>query len=183
LLHEWGACERSHGVTHQADPTVDANGVIWVMQPPGVQAVGNLHELTGTCSQYLAEARNILRAANPVPPPPDQVELLKYVNCMRANGVPDYPTPQGDTTNFIGSGADPYSPVFLRANQLCGKKIGAPAYWINGTSTPGDVEVGTAGAGTPPTPPSCVFSKVDPCSGKSTRPSGATPSSTAGVNG
>ena len=137
LLNEWAACERSHGDPDQADPTVDASGVIYITVPQGAQPAGDIHDLTGTCSEYLAEAQNELRAANPVAPPPDQAEYLKYVSCMRANGVPDYPYPTGDTTNFIGTGVDPNSPAVEKVNQLCGKKIGAPAWWINGTDTPG----------------------------------------------
>jgi len=123
LLNEWAACERSNGDPEQTDPTVDANGVIYITIPKGAQPAGNLHERTGTCSQYLAQARNELRAANPVAPPPDQAEYLKYVACMRANGVPGYPYPTGDTTNFNGSGVDPDSPAVQRVNQLCGKKL------------------------------------------------------------
>ena len=78
---------------------------------------------------------------------------------MRANGVPNYPYPTGDTTNFIGSGVDPNSPAVERVNQLCGKKIGAPAWWINGTNTPGAIEVHTAGMNPNATPPACVFAK------------------------
>ena len=170
LLNQWAACERSNGDPDQSDPTVDASGVIWVVVPRNAQPAGDLHELTGPCSEYLAKAQNELEPANPEPPPPDQAEQLKYVNCMRANGVPDYPNPTGDTTNFIGSGVDPDSPAFQKANQLCGQKIGAPAWWINGTSTPGSVEVRTAGSPlNPPTAPACVFQKVNPCSGDITK--------------
>ncbi len=135
-----------------ADPTVSASGVIYITIPKGAQPAGNLHERTGTCSQYVAEAANELRAANPVAPPPDQAELLKYVACMRANGIPNYPYPDGDQTNFNGTGVDPNSPAVERVNDLCGKKIGAPTWWINGTDTPGDIEVHTAGV-TYPLPP------------------------------
>jgi hypothetical protein len=145
LLNEWAACERSHGDPDQTDPTVSAGGVIYIYVPKNAQPAGDLHERTGTCSQYVAEAANELRAANPVAPPPDQAELLKYVACMRANGVPNYPYPDGDQTNFNGTGVDPDSPAVVRVNDLCGKKIGAPAWWINGTDTPGDIEVRTAG--------------------------------------
>ena len=156
LLNEWAACERSHGDPDQADPTVSAAGVIYILVPKNAQPAGNLHERTGTCSQYVAQAANELKAANPVAPPPDQAELLKYVACMRANGVPNYPYPGGDQTNFNGTGIDPDSPAVERVNQLCGKKIGAPAYWINGTDTPGDIEVRTAGVHypLPSSPPS-----------------------------
>jgi hypothetical protein len=156
LLNEWAACERSHGDPEQTDPTVSADGVIYISVPKDAQPAGNLHERTGTCSQYVAQAANELKAANPVAPPPDQSELLKYVACMRANGVPNYPYPDGDQTNFNGTGVDPNSPAVERVNDLCGLKIGAPAWWINGTNTPGDIEVTTAGVHypLPSTPPS-----------------------------
>ncbi len=147
LLNEWAACERSHGDFDQSDPTVSADGVIYIQIPQNAQPAGNLHERTGTCSQYVAQAANELRAANPVAPPPDQAEILKYTACMRANGVPNYPypSPNSDQLNFNAAGVDPNSPAFRRANDLCGKKIGAPAWWINGTNVPGNVEVTTAG--------------------------------------
>jgi hypothetical protein len=90
---------------------------------------------------------------------------------MRANGVPDYPYPTGDTTNFIGSGVDPDSPSVEKVNQLCGKKLGLPAWWINGTDTPGSIEVHTAGRNPDATPPACAFAK-NPCSGTVTVPAG-----------
>src|SRR5580700_10632814 len=33
LLNEWAACERSHGDPDQADPTVSADGVIYILVP------------------------------------------------------------------------------------------------------------------------------------------------------
>jgi hypothetical protein len=159
LLNEWAACERSHGDPDQADPTVSADGVIYILVPKDAQPAGDLHERTGTCSQYVAQAANELKAANPVAPPPDQSELLKYVACMRANGVPNYPYPDGDQTNFNGTGVDPNSPAVERVNDLCGKKIGAPVWWINGTTTPGDIEVQTAGVHYPLPDSSCAIAK------------------------
>jgi hypothetical protein len=185
LVDEWAACERDHGDPDQADPTIDANGVINIIIPQGAQPAGNLHERTGTCGEYLAAAQNELRAANPVAAPPDQSEYLKYVACMRANGVPDYPYPTGDQTNFIGTGVDPDSPAVEKVNQLCGKKIGAPAWWINGTDTPGSIEVRTAGMNPNATPPACVFAK-NPCSVTHTVPGGnggPGTSSGSGTNG
>jgi hypothetical protein len=173
-VDQWAACERSHGDPDQADPTIDASGVIYITVPPGAQPTGDIHDLTGACTQYLAAAQNELRAANPVGAPPDQAELLKYVACMRANGVPGYPYPTGDTTDFIGTGVDPNSPSVERVNQLCGTKIGAPTWWINGTSTPGAIEVRAAGQNpNAANPPSCVFAKVNPCSGTRTVPAGS----------
>ena len=97
---------------------------------------------TGTCSQYLAAAQRLLRAAMPVAPPPTQAELIKYVDCMRANGVPNYPYPTGEKANFNGTGVDPNSPFVVKADKVCGQQIGAPAWWTNGWGPPGDVSVG-----------------------------------------
>jgi hypothetical protein len=172
LLNEWGACERGNGDPQQADPTVDAGGVIDITVPQRAEPAGDIHELTGTCSQYLAQAQNELRAANPVQPAPDQAEFLKWVSCVRANGVPDYPYPTGDSTDFQGSGVDPDSPLVVRVSQLCGKRLGLPAWWVNGTDTPGSIEVHTAGMPVNPTAPACFFQKVDPCSGDITKSAG-----------
>jgi hypothetical protein len=173
LLNQWAACERSNGDPQQTVPSVDANGVIYITIPQRAQYAGDIHELTGTCTQYLAQAQNELRAANPVAPAPEGAEFLKWVNCVRANGVPDYPYPTGDSTNFQGSGVDPDSPLVERVGQLCGKKLGLPTWWVNGTPTPGALEVHTAGEPVNPTAPTCFFQKVDPCSGDSTKSPGS----------
>jgi len=146
LVDEWAACERSHGDPNQADPIIDAYGVINITTPPlGAGGLaGGPQNATGTCSEYLAAAQSLLRAANPVPPPPDQVEYLRYVTCMRANGVPNFPYPTGDKTNFNGTGVDPNSPFVQKVNKGCGKNIGAPAWWISGNGPPGDVSVSSA---------------------------------------
>jgi hypothetical protein len=136
---------RSHGDPNQADPTIDAHGVINIIGPlaqPGVpRIVGGPETATGTCSQYLAAAQRILRAAMPVAPPPTQAELIKYVDCMRANGVPNYPYPTGEKANFNAAGLDPNSAFFVKANKVCGQQIGAPAWWTNGWGPPGDISV------------------------------------------
>jgi hypothetical protein len=69
---------------------------------------------------------------------------VPFVNCMRANGVPNYPYPSGPddtTTNFNGTGVDPNSPHVVRVNDYCGKKLGLPTWWINGWGPPGDISV------------------------------------------
>ena len=165
LLNQWAACERSNGDPNQSDPTVDAGAVIEITIPKGAQLAGNVHERTGTCGQYLAGASNDLRAANPVPPAPDDSDVLKYVSCIRANGVPDFPYPAGDSINFQGSGVDPYDASVQQASQMCGNKLGLPAWWVNGTDTPGSVEAHVAGSNPNAEPPPCFYQKVDPCSG------------------
>jgi hypothetical protein len=148
LMDEWATCMHSHGDPNQADPTVDAYGVINVTIPAGAEDLSNaVHGGTDPCNQYVAAAQSALRAAHPVAPPPDQAEQVKYVNCMRANGVPNYPYPTGNKGNFNGTGVDPTSPAVVRVNNLCGRKLNLPAWWIAGTGNPGDVSVSSAGIG------------------------------------
>jgi hypothetical protein len=163
LVDEWGACERNHGDPNQADPTIDAHGVINITTPPlgsGAMPAGDPHDVTGTCSEYLAAAQRALRAADPVPDPlgmDNQADLLKYVNCMRADGVPNYPYPTGNTTDFQGTGVDPTTPFVVKISIECGNKLGLPLWWSAGWGPPGDVSVSTAGV--PNSPPPCFFEK------------------------
>ncbi|HUC06208.1 MAG TPA: hypothetical protein VL961_12460 [Acidimicrobiales bacterium] len=147
LLDRWATCMRASGDPTQADPTIDSYGVIHVSIPDGAAETvsGQVHSGAGPCSQYLAAAQSALRAADPVAPAPGQSELIDYVNCMRANGVPAYPYPTGNTTNFNGTGVDPTSPSVEKANKLCGQKLDLPAWWVNGTGPPGDVVVTSGG--------------------------------------
>lgn len=149
LLSEWTTCERSHGDSDQADPTVDAHGVISITIPMGTTPIGDPHDVTGTCSNYLAAARRVLAGDQPIEGWGDRAKYVEYANCMRANGYPKFPYPSGiepdgnESTNFNGTGINPESPAFLNgnANQACGKQIGAPAWWINSWGPPGDVVV------------------------------------------
>ena len=136
---------QSHGEPNQAAPTIDAYGVINVTIPAAAaeQLSGEVHAGADPCNRYIAAAQAALRAANPVGPPPDQTQQIKWVNCLRANGYPTFPYPQANQTNFNGTGIDPTSAAFLKgkANQTCGKQVGAPSWWTNGTGPPGDVVV------------------------------------------
>jgi hypothetical protein len=143
LVDEWATCMRSHGDPDQTDPMIDSHGGINITVPSGnaSHAFGEaLHNVTGTCSQYLAAAQRVLRAEIPYTPfDPDTALIVQYANCMRANGVPNYPYPVGDQTNFNGTGINLNSRVFENANSVCGKRIDAPPWWINGWGPPGDI--------------------------------------------
>jgi hypothetical protein len=165
LVDEWAACERSHGDIHQADPVIDTHGVINIILPAPVPGqapaapghgggpVGDAHNATGTCSQYLAAAQIALRKADPVPEPGGitLAQVLQETKCIRANGVPNYPYPTGreddghPSTNFNGTGVDPNSPSVLRATNMCARKLGLPTWWINGWGPPGDITTEMAG--------------------------------------
>jgi hypothetical protein len=108
----------------------------------------SLHAGTAPCNEYLAAVASALRAAYPVPPPPDQAQLVKFSQCMRTNGVSNYPDPgTGGETNFNGSGVDPNSPFVQRATNVCAKKLSLPGWWASGVGPPGDITVQSGPAG------------------------------------
>lgn len=158
---------RSHGDPSQADPVIDSHGVINITGPPAASggpstAAENAHNAAGACGRYLTKAQTELRAEDPVQDPQGvpTSTAVPFANCMRANGAPDYPYPSGpddSTTNFNGTGVNPNSPRVVKANDYCGKKLGLPAWWINGWGFPGDISV--ASSGLPGAAGDCAYSK------------------------
>jgi hypothetical protein len=71
--------------------------------------------------------------APPAPPSESQMrELVKFSQCMRTHGVPNFPDPTGnnvETEQLIARlGIDPRSPAFQQAAAACGD----PGLWDNG---------------------------------------------------
>ena len=101
LLVEWAACMRSHGDPNQADPTITVNKLISIPWngaaiPGGYNGTnqggqGNLGP-GQYCRAYLAAAQAALRGGRQVERP-GLAAQVKFAECMRANGVPDYPDP------------------------------------------------------------------------------------------
>jgi hypothetical protein len=142
FLVEWAACMRNHGDPDQTDPTVDDHYGINISIPLSApQELSNeVHGGTAPCNEYLAAASDALKVEHPAPPAPSSDATgVKYAACMRAHGVPNYPDPTGEKTNLTD--IDMNSPFFVRANKLCGKQIGAPAWWINGWGPPGNISI------------------------------------------
>jgi hypothetical protein len=146
LLDEWAGCMRSHGYPTLTDPTIDANKVIHIMIPPGI--TGNVPQeyeqssAYGPCNPYLTAAQTALRGNTPAPKP-DPAKLEKFSQCMRANGIPDFPDPTGNGIQIRsspGSDLDPKSPTFQNAQKKCATQVGLPQLG-GGTPQPGSVQI------------------------------------------
>ncbi len=143
LLDGWASCMRSHGDPGQMDPTVDATKVIQITLPAGY--AGGLHG--GTCGSYLSAAETALGGATPAASS-NEATGLKFAQCMRANGVPDYPDPTGsDQAIHASSGSDvnPANPTFQAASTLCTKKTGFEGKFSTGAPQPGSINLNMAG--------------------------------------
>jgi hypothetical protein len=155
LLDQWATCIRGHGDPNQSDPTIDANKDIEITMHNASAALSSeVHGSTGPCSNYLLAAETALRGGQPAPQAPSAAQEAAYVDCMRANGVPNYPDPSANgDTDFEGTGVDPNSPTVENADKVCSKKTGIP-YDAPGTEAPGVVQVrdfnGPTGGGAPP---------------------------------
>jgi hypothetical protein len=156
LLDEWAACMRAHGDANQADPTITANKVIDITWDPAIPGGYNGTNKGGQgnsgpgqyCRAYLTAAQMALQGGQS-PEKPDPAKLEKLSECMRANGVPDFPDPSGDTLSFnVGAGGDlnPNNPIFQAASRLCAQKTGLQGF-DGATPQPGMIELNGAGPG------------------------------------
>ncbi len=157
LLDGWAACMRAHGDPGQADPTIDANKVIHLtwndLIPGGIYGTnkgGQGNAGPGQyCRTYIDEAESDLQGSQHLQQP-SQAQLLKFSQCMRANGVPDFPDPAGGnlTINVAGSGdLNPANPIFQNASKLCAQKNGVPGFAGGGSPQPGSVQFNGDSAG------------------------------------
>jgi hypothetical protein len=148
LVDEWAACMRSHGDPNQADPVINSDSDIEItMMNVSQQMASQAHDSSGPCGHYLAAASSALRDGQPMPKGPDEAQLLKYAQCMQANGVPKYPDPVPGSTegpSLMNIGMSLTSPVFVKANNLCAKKTGVPSG--NGPGPAGVVQVSSCNA-------------------------------------
>jgi hypothetical protein len=149
LLQQWTSCERSHGDPGQADPTIDASKVIHVTisgSIPGGVYGQNGQSGSGpgrVCATYLNDASNALNGGHPQAGP-TLAQMLKFAQCMRANGVPKFPDPNGGVINL---GALDPSPTLQNANKVCAKQVGVRGMPGSGPPQPGDVDPTYTGNG------------------------------------
>jgi hypothetical protein len=107
-------CMRAHGVLNFPDP--NAQGKPFTAQSLQQAGIG------GNSPQFQAASQACAHLM--VPPSPAQLaqmtrELVRYAECMRAHGVPDFPDPSanGSGLNLTPSIVD--SPDFVPAEQAC----------------------------------------------------------------
>ena len=99
------------------------------------------------CRTYLTAAQTAL-GGNRQPTGSDQATLVKFSECMRANGVPDFPDPSTATLSFnLGAGGDlnPNNPTFQNASKLVRPEDRAHTSGSGGPPQPGTIRLEGAG--------------------------------------
>ena len=106
----YAQCMRSHGVPHYPDP--DSQG-----QFPEIHLDPGLSKQTATC-QHLQPGGPVMSQAQQQHA---DSQLLKFAQCMRAHGVPDFPDPTVGSSGvgFNTAGIPTTSPQFLSAQRAC----------------------------------------------------------------
>jgi hypothetical protein len=118
---KFSGCMRSRGVTGFPDPTIGSNGLpTWTInagstsnpQSPAFRAAKQV------CKKDLPD----LGPQTPTEKATANAAALKYAACMRSNGVPNFPDPNGQgliqVNNATGS-LDASSPQFQAAETAC----------------------------------------------------------------
>jgi hypothetical protein len=133
LLVEWATCMRRHGDSNQADPAVTVNKVIeiaWNSAIPGgyggTNKGGQGNSGPGQyCRSYLAAAQAALRGGRPLERP-NPAAVVKLAQCMRANGVPDFPDPSANGNVILPGNPDQNAnnPTLQNASKVCARKTG-----------------------------------------------------------
>jgi len=108
-LLKFAQCVRSHGVPDFPDP--DSQGGFDPSQISGVQDSPQLKTATAACMGDLPVGAS-------APTPEVETGLLRFAQCMRSHGEPDFPDP-GSTTKPPAGAIDPTSPQFQRATTAC----------------------------------------------------------------
>jgi len=115
-------CMRSHGVPNFPDPT--RNGTLNVnFQRVEREARPSQAESTGTPRSTSRPTRTAGtspgRCADPAQNQLALVKGLKFAQCMRSHGVPNFPDPTAANVVHLGAGVDPGSPQFQNAQKIC----------------------------------------------------------------
>jgi hypothetical protein len=112
-------CMRSHGVANFPDPS--PGGGLRLTPDSGIDPFSPAFQ---AAQQH---CRKLLPGGGPPGSLPESVKLqaLRFAQCMRANGVPNFPDPVfpkggGILEGGPGAGINPISPAFKHAQAACG---------------------------------------------------------------
>jgi hypothetical protein len=93
----------------------------------GVLLAGALVMAALVGGQMLSGNKHPTLAASPVSSPDPHKTLLAFAQCMRDNGVPNFPEPVGDRINLSGTGIDRNTPEFKVAQKACEPLLPRPS--------------------------------------------------------
>ncbi|GIH19144.1 hypothetical protein [Rugosimonospora africana] len=114
---KFSQCMRANGVANFPDPKFGDSGGMSINVPDGTDPQ-KVNAAMAKCKQYLPNGGQPQKAD-----PATVDQLRKFSQCMRANGIPNFPDPtdQGLQVDNNKLGLSPDDPRFLAAQQKCSK--------------------------------------------------------------
>jgi hypothetical protein len=126
----FASCMRSHGVPNFPDPTSNGAAGMRVQVSPGGTKVNGVtvngpafQSAMQSCKSYLPNGGSPSGAVSAQ----RRQQALKFAQCMRTHGVPNFPDPQFHGGGVLIQGINPNDPAFQKAQQACGSLIGKAA--------------------------------------------------------
>jgi hypothetical protein len=118
---EFAQCMRDNGVPNFPDPVANADGTFDFQRPQGVDQSTLMNAFEG-CRSELEGSGAQFGGENRAQDPEFQDTLLEFAQCMRDNGVPEFPDPKltesGGMQSLFGD-VDPQSPRVQEAMESC----------------------------------------------------------------
>jgi hypothetical protein len=118
---EFAQCMRDNGVPNFPDPVANADGTFDFQRPQGVDQ-STLMNAFERCRSELEGSGAQFGGENRAQDPEFQDTLLEFAQCMRDNGVPEFPDPKltesGGMQSLFGD-VDPQSPRVQEAMESC----------------------------------------------------------------
>jgi hypothetical protein len=116
-LLKYSQCMRAHGISDYPDPS--SVGSVRVTIHPGSDL--NPHDPQNVAAQEACKAFSPGGNPTPAQEAASNANALKYSQCMQANGIADFPDPNGEGTLTINVGGDidPNAAKFKAAEKSC----------------------------------------------------------------
>ena len=111
----YAECMRENGVPEFPDPQLSDNGEVGMALPEGLDRA-KVDAANEKCREHMPNG-----GEPPEPDPERLAQAREFAKCMRENGVPEFPDPQGNGGIAIegGSGLDPESEEWKAAEEKC----------------------------------------------------------------
>jgi hypothetical protein len=115
----YSRCMRTHGISHFPDPNAQGDLSISAGPGTGIDPNSPQYKAADQACRSLMPGNNL----SPAQQATARAAALRYSQCMRTHGIPDFPDPNSQGGIGIkvqpGSDLDPNNPRFKAANSTC----------------------------------------------------------------
>lgn len=117
----FAGCMRAHGLPGFPDPQISTSGreMQVKISPGGLNPNSPAFAAATRACRHLLPNGGAPRAAGTGASVQEQAQGLKFADCLRSHGVPNFPDPERDGTFNLPSGLNPQAPQVQRAMQAC----------------------------------------------------------------